>query len=55
MAILPGNMEKPQIWQFRQKNKMEKPGILNKKPGVFSYLSCSIVKFRFDTKDLLYK
>ena len=63
VATLPGNLEKPGVWQFRQ-NNLENPGIRDnkKKPGkswnfkqknwknleFLTILTCSAVKFQFD-------
>ena len=42
-------LEKPGIWQFRQK-KLKKPGIWEKKNlEFFPILTCSVIKFRYVT------
>ena len=53
---LAGNMIKLGIQQFRKKKNLEKPGIREfskKKVELLIILTCSAVKFWFNTKNLL--
>ena len=45
VTTLPGNLEKPGTWQFRQKKNLEKPGTL-------TIFTCLVVKFWFDSKNM---
>ena len=45
VATLPGNLEKPGIWQFRQKKKLENLEFST----IFTFI---VVKFSFETKVL---
>ena len=51
VATLPGNMEFDNLgknpWNFEQKPL--------KKPGILIIFTCSLVKLRFDSKNLSYK